>query len=82
MIYGLPFVASNFPLWLEFLGQNPAGIPEDATNADAFAETISRLAESPEQLRELSRNGYHLVREKFSWQQEEETLLKLYRSLA
>ncbi len=79
MIYGLPFVASNFPLWLEFLKENPAGIPEDATDPAAFATAISDLAESPEKLRELSQNGYRLVREKFSWQAESQTLLNIYR---
>ncbi len=82
MIYGLPFVASNFPLWMEFVKQNPAGITEDATDAEAFAKAIANLAESPDKLRELSHNGYRLVREKFSWQKESETLLQIYRDFS
>jgi glycosyltransferase involved in cell wall biosynthesis len=79
MIYGLPFVASNFPLWVQFLKENPAGVTANPLDVDAFADAVCKLAESPELLKRLSRNGYDLVRRKFSWQKEGETLLKIYR---
>lgn len=79
MTYGLPFVASNFPFWQRFLQENPGGIPADATNPDDFVEAIISLVESPERLRELSRNGYRLVRERFSWQMEGSRLADVYR---
>ena len=82
MIYGLPFVASNLPHWQTFIEQNPAGICAEPSAARLFAEAIARLARTPENLRELSRNGYRLVREKFRWDAEGERLLQIYRNLS
>ncbi len=79
MIYGLPFVASNFPLWERFLEANPVGVTADPLDVDAFADAVCSLARAPERLRSMSRSGYDLVRRKFSWQKEGETLLNIYR---
>lgn len=81
MMFGLPCVASDFPLWVRFLQENPVGVNADATDPDRFAEAIVSLVESPDRLRELSRNGYRLVREKFRWAFEGERLLEMYRNL-
>ena len=81
MIYGIPSVASNFPLWKSFFDQYPCGITVDASNPDEFAAAISKLASSPEQLRTYSRNGYKMVREKFNWDKEGEKLIDIYRRL-
>lgn len=82
MIYGLPCVASDFPLWQRFIEENPCGVNVDATDPDRLVEAIIDLVESPERLKELSRNGYRRVREKFSWEQEGEKLLSIYRDLS
>ncbi|HEX7344106.1 MAG TPA: glycosyltransferase family 4 protein, partial [bacterium] len=82
MIHGLPFVASDLPHWRPFVEQNPAGICADPTDARSFAQVIAQLAQSPEKLRDLSRNGYHLVREKFRWDFEGDRLLQIYRDLS
>lgn len=82
MVYGLPFVASDLPHWRSFIDQNPAGVYADATDVERFAEAVSSLVESPQKLRELSHNGYRLVRERFRWETEGERLLKIYRELA
>jgi len=82
MIYGLPFVASNLPHWQRFIKQNPAGICADPSDARIFAEAIAELARAPERLRDLSRSGYRLVREKFRWDLEGEKLLQIYRDLS
>lgn len=81
MMYGLPFVASDFPVWCKFIEENPAGVNADASDPDQFVEAIISLVESPERLRELSRNGYRLVREKFLWRNEGERLLQIYRDI-
>lgn len=82
MIYGLPFVASDFPLWRNFIEENPAGVNADASDPDQFVDAIISLVESPERLRELSRNGYRLVRKKFLWENEGQRLLQIYRNFS
>jgi len=82
MSFGLPCVVSDFPLWQRFIEENPCGVNADATDPDRFVEAIVSLVESPDRLRELSRNGYQMVREKFNWEQEGEKLLRIYRDFS
>ncbi len=78
MTYGLPFVASNFPLWERFIADNSCGITADPTDPDSFAQAICSLIESPDRLREYSMKGYQLVRERYSWKHESEILGQIY----
>lgn len=78
MTYGLPFVASNFPLWERFIAENPCGVTADPTDPSSFVEAICELVESPEKLRKFSEDGYHLVRQKYSWQKESQILEAIY----
>jgi glycosyltransferase involved in cell wall biosynthesis len=81
MIYGLPGVVSNFPLWEEFIRQNPVGMTADPTDPQKLAEAVIRLAEDADLLRTMSRTGYHLVREKFDWKQQGTMLVQIYEEL-
>ncbi len=81
MTFGLPCLASDFPLWRRFFRENPAGMTVDAKRPERIAEAVIRLAKSLDQLRSFSENGYHLAREKFNWDREGEALLRIYSSL-
>ncbi|MCX6640293.1 MAG: glycosyltransferase [bacterium] len=81
MTYGLPCLASNFPLWQQFLTENACGIAGDPTDPQAMAEAIIGLVEHPAKLTTMSQLGYRFVREKYSWDQEAERLLEIYRSI-
>jgi glycosyltransferase involved in cell wall biosynthesis len=81
MVFGLPCLASDFPLWRRFFRENPAGLTADVTQPERIAEAVIRLAKSPDQLRSFSENGYRLAREKFNWDQEGEALLRIYSAL-
>lgn len=80
MILGLPFIVTDLPHWRRFIEENPCGVLAEATDSDKLAQAVIELVESPDKLRELSRNGYRLVREKFRW--EGEKLLTIYRNLS
>jgi len=79
MIYGLPCVTSDFPLWSDFLRETPCGVTADPTNAEVFARAVADLASDKASLLNYSETGYKLVREKYSWKQQEEKLLKIYQ---
>lgn len=81
MAFGLPSLASDFPLWRRFFRENPAGITVDATKPERIAQEVNQLARSPQQLRIFSENGYRIAREKFNWKREGDALLRIYSSL-
>ncbi len=81
MVYGLPCVASDFPLWQRFFAENPAGLTVNMTNPKELAQTIADLANSPSRLQEFSRNAYDLVRQKFNWEREGVKLLQIYNQI-
>jgi glycosyltransferase involved in cell wall biosynthesis len=81
MIYGLPSVVSNFPLWQDFIRENPIGITADPADPNKLADAVIKLAQDNDMLQRLSRTGYDLVREKFNWEKQGEKLLKIYSEL-
>ncbi|TKJ40647.1 hypothetical protein CEE37_06700 [candidate division LCP-89 bacterium B3_LCP] len=81
MTYGLPIIATDFPIWKRFLAENSCGIAIDATEPDQLVSAITELAEQPDQLEAFSKSGYAAVREKYSWEDEGEKLLDLYSRL-
>jgi len=81
MTYGLPVLASDFPLWRRFFADHPAGITVDPTRPETLAQAIADLVQTPDRLRHFSREGYRLVRERFSWESQAQILLSIYRGL-
>ncbi len=81
MIHGLPCIASDFPLWKEFLDKNLCGISVDTTDPNRLSESIRKLASSPKTLTELSQNAYQRAREKYDWKSEGDKLLEIYKKL-
>jgi glycosyltransferase involved in cell wall biosynthesis len=82
MIYGLPCIASDFPLWQSFIAENACGITANLTSPKSLADAVERLAGDADMLRTFSRNAYTLVRERFNWDKEGEKLLGIYRGLS
>ncbi|MBU0517578.1 glycosyltransferase family 4 protein [bacterium] len=81
MIYGLPCVASNFPLWEEFLRETQCGITADPTHSEALADAVVNLAGDKQKLLQCSETGYRQVRERFSWKGQAEKLFRIYKDI-
>ncbi len=78
MSAGIPVIASNFPLWKEIIEGNDCGICVDPLNTRAIAEAIQWIVEHPNEAKRMGENGRKAVEDKYNWEKESETLLKLY----
>ena len=81
MAAGLPVIASNFPLWRQIVEGNNCGICVDPLNSAEISQAIQWILDNPEQAREMGRNGYRAVIEKYNWDVEAAKLKKLYQDL-
>ncbi len=81
MLFGLPVIASRFPLWQEIIEKNKCGICVDSLNPQEIAQAIDYLYRNPEKAKEMGERGRKLVLEKYNWEQEEQKLLNFYELL-
>ena len=77
MAAGVPFVASDFPIW-RALGGEACGLYVDPLDPGALAEAIAWLIGHPEEAAEMGRQGRIRVESEFSWEAEGRRLLRLY----
>jgi glycosyltransferase involved in cell wall biosynthesis len=81
MACGLPIVASDFPLWREFVHGCNCGLLVDPMNPASIAEAITWIMEHPKESEQMGRNGQHAVSEKYNWEAESRNLVEMYRKL-
>jgi glycosyltransferase involved in cell wall biosynthesis len=81
MAAGLPVIASNFQLWKEIVEGNSCGLCVDPTNPREIADAIRFLRERPELREEMGLNGRRAVVEKYNWQAESQSLIRLYEAV-
>ena len=75
MAAGVPFVASNFPAWVEKFGPLEAGVFVDSESAEVVAEAVVGLLASPSRRAALGANGRAAVAGDFAFESEAETLI-------
>ncbi|HST18010.1 MAG TPA: glycosyltransferase, partial [Gaiellaceae bacterium] len=80
MAAGIPFVASDFPLWRELA--DGCGLFVHPRDPHAIAAAIQRLFDDPDEAERLGARGRELVRETYNWEHEAEQLLALYDRLS
>ncbi len=81
MASGLPVIASNFPLWRQIITESNCGICVDQTNPIDVKEKISALITENNKLEEMGRNGREAIEKTYNWENEEEKLIKFYKSV-
>ncbi|MGC1310351.1 MAG: glycosyltransferase family 4 protein [Phormidesmis sp.] len=82
MSAGLPIVASDFPLWRNWLNKIDCGLLVDPMDSEAIARAIEYLLTHPDIAEEMGRKGQAAVRDRFNWETEAQALLELYGELA
>ncbi|MDM5340089.1 glycosyltransferase family 4 protein [Fictibacillus enclensis] len=82
MAAGIPSIASNFPLWEDFVIGNKCGLCVDPLDAEAIANAMKWLMDHPEEARQMGENGRKAVIEKYNWEKESQELVALYERLA
>lgn len=77
-----PVIATDFELWKDVVDENRCGYLVDPNNVEEICHALNRIMTlSPEEIREMGRNGRRAVIEKYSWAKASEALLRLYRGL-
>lgn len=81
MLAGIPFVASNFEYWKQFVSDPGTGIQVDPADSEALAEALIYLINNPKAAAEMGARGRKLALEKYTWDSQVETLLEFYRQI-
>jgi len=81
MMFGLPSIVSDLPIYDEYNLTDETVIKIDYYDIVSAAKKISDLLNSPDKLEKMSAKGIALVKTKYNWKSEEEKLLKLYGKL-
>jgi glycosyltransferase involved in cell wall biosynthesis len=78
---GLPVIASDFPLWRRILGEIGCGLFVNPQDPRAIAQAIEYVLEHPREAEEMGRRGQEAMFERYNWDTQAETLVKLYSGL-
>ena len=81
MISGIPVIASNFPLWVEFVKANNCGLCVDPNNIAEIASAMNYILKNQEAAQRMGQSGRQSVFEKYNWKSEEKKLLEVYKKL-
>lgn len=81
MAAGIPVIASDFPLWREFLGNPPAGLFVNPLDPRSVANAIEHILCEPAEAERMGRLGRRMIEERYNWAGEEKKLLSLYEEL-
>ena len=81
MACGLPFIASDFPLWQRIVAEHDCGITVDPFDTDAVAKALNHLLENPEEAARIGENGRQAILHTYNWDIELRKLLSCYESL-
>ncbi len=78
MSVGIPVIASNFPLWREFVEKNKCGLLVDPLNPNEIADGIRWILDHPEEAELMGKRGQEAVFSVYNWSVEEKKLLQFY----
>lgn len=81
MSAGLPVIASNFPLWNEFVEQPGCGLLVDPMQPRAIANAIEFVLANPDVAETMGRRGREAVESCYNWEAEVPKLVQLYDEL-
>jgi glycosyltransferase involved in cell wall biosynthesis len=81
MCAGIPVIVSDFPVCREIVDGAKCGILVNPLDPAETARAAEFLLTHPEEAAEMGQRGYQAVRQRYSWANEEKTLLNLYGEL-
>ena len=81
MMFSLPVVASDFPLWKEIVEGNECGLNVDPEDPAKIAQAIEYIIENPNIARRMGENGRKAILEKYNWEMEAGKLLNVYERI-
>jgi glycosyltransferase involved in cell wall biosynthesis len=81
MASGIPIIASDFPLWRQFIDESRCGLLVNPLEPREIANAIDYIFTHPREAEEMGTNGRRTMETRFNWTQEELALLRLYNKL-
>ena len=81
MSAGIPFIASNFPKWIEFVEKYKCGVCVDPLNVKEIGAAMDWIIRHPREAKKMGENGRRAIEEDFSWDSEEIKLLNIYKEI-
>ncbi len=81
MAAGLPFVASDIPLWKKIIETHQCGLIADPHDPEAVQQAVEALLNHPAKAAAMGKNGRKAVEEHFNWGIEKQKLLRLYQDI-
>ncbi len=82
MASGIPFVASDFPLWNKIVHKYHCGICVPVDNQEEIKRAINYLLTHRKEAEKMGRNGRKAVENDCNWNHEKDNLIKLYQKLS
>ena len=81
MAAGIPFIASDFPLWKSIAQETQAGFCVDINDINAIKNAILRILNDRTLAQEMGLKGRKAVEKHYNWLKEQIKLEKLYRMI-
>lgn len=81
MLFGLPVVCSNFPLWQEIVSEDDCGVAVDPEDVQEISNAVITLRDDPARMQEMAMRGNQAVLDRYSWLVERTKLFDLYGRL-
>lgn len=81
MAAGLPFIATDFPLWREIVEKSKAGFVVDPLNPKEIADRVTMLLSDSSLRTQMGEQGRVAHEQIYNWSIEEKKLLSLYQGL-
>lgn len=81
MMFGLPFIATDFNLIKNIVKKYNCGICVNPEDVSQIRETIQYFVKHPDIARKMGENGRKAVEKEFNWATQEKVLLKMYDKL-
>lgn len=78
MSAGLPVIASDFPLWREFIEKNKCGLLVNPFDSNEIMTAIRWILNHPEEAELMGKHGQQAVLSIYNWSNEEKKLLQYY----
>jgi glycosyltransferase involved in cell wall biosynthesis len=78
---GVPVIASNFPLWVDLIGDINCCLFVDPLDPDAIASAVRWIIEHPDEAQSMGMRGRQAALERFNWTREADELVRFYSRL-
>jgi glycosyltransferase involved in cell wall biosynthesis len=81
MSAGIGVIASDFPLYREFVEDNRCGICVDPLDNRDIKKAIEHMIKNLKDTKNMGKEGKRVINTKYNWSIEEQKLFKLYGDL-